>query len=201
MRSARVIVLLAMMGAASHLAYCQSVVADSTQKKTSNYFFVIQTGALLGDKVTFSSSTIHGIKLGKRLRAGAGVGFNSYEDAQVLPLFGSMSLDLFGKKNTVFVQMDYGWAPWAWSPGVKDNYGFDKTRGGETFSAMIGYRINYGDVRLALMAGYKHQEISMRYTYPVYYYATWNYYPYSTNSQEIEETMNRFAISLSVGWR
>src|SRR6218665_722584 len=114
MRSVRVIMLLTVIGAASRLGYCQSVAADSTRKKTNNYFFVVQTGALLGDKVTFSSSTIHGIKLSKRLRAGAGIGFNSYEDAQALPLFGSMSLDLFGKKNTVFVQMDYGWAPWAW---------------------------------------------------------------------------------------
>ncbi len=179
---------------------------DSLQSKKMAYFFSLQTGALVGgDQVSFSSSTIHGVRIGKKLRVGAGVGFDSFEDTHVLPLFGSASWDLFGKKNAVFVQMNYGYAPFAWSPSLKDTYNFDKTKGGELFSAMLGYRIRYGDVRLALLAGYRHQEVEMQYTNPYYYYYDFSssYYPPGGygNTQTISKSSNRFAVSLSMGWR
>jgi len=187
-------------------SFGQSVPAskDSLQTKKVGYFFSVQTGAMFGDQVTFSSSTIHGLRLGKKLRVGAGVGFDSFEDAQTLPLFGSTSWDLFGKKNVVFVQVNYGWVPWAWSLALKDVYGFKKIDGGETFSAMIGYRIVYGDIRLAVLAGYRHQDITVYNEYPINYYSFSSYiapggYPY--NSQRIDERINRFAVSLSMGWR
>ncbi len=181
-----------------------SVAKDSLQTKKCAYFFSIQTGALFGDQVTFSSSTIHGVRLGKKLRLGAGVGFDSFEDAQTLPLFGSASWDLFGKKNVVFVQMNYGYAPFAWSPSLKDTYGFGEIKGGETFSAMLGYRISYGDIRLALLAGYRHQEVEMNYENIYYYYYLSSYIlpgGYPGNAQTIDKSMNRFAVSLSMGWR
>lgn len=187
-------------------SYSQISKADSASAefKKVAYFFSLQSGALFGDQVTFSASTIHGVKLGRKLRVGAGIGFDSFEDAQTMPLFGSASWDLFGKKNVVFVQMNYGWAPYAWTPALKDSYGFKKINGGETFSAMIGYRIKYGDVRLAMLVGYKHQEVKIYSEYPIYYYSFLSSIApggYPTNSQTLSESMNRFAVSLSVGWR
>jgi len=185
-------------------SYSQIAKADSAGIATKKraYFFLIQSGALFGDQVTFSASTIHGVKLGNRLRVGAGIGFDSFEDAQTLPVFGSASWDLFGKKKVVFVQLNYGWAPYAWTPSLKDTYGFKEINGGEVFSAMMGYRIAYGDIRLAVVAGFKHQNVEM-YHENIYY--PWSSFAptggYPSNSQKLSESMNRFAVSLSVGWR
>jgi len=183
--------------------YAQTSNPDSTQSKKVSYFFSVQSGALIGDQVTFSTSTIHGIKLGKKLRLGGGIGFDSFEDAQTIPVFGSGSWDLFGKTNVLFVQMNYGWSPFAWSPTLKEVYGFKEINGGENFSAMIGYHIASGDIRLAILAGFRRQEVKIRYDFPVYY--AWsgllpNEGPLY-NTQIVNETMNRFAVCLSVGWK
>jgi len=203
MKMAKLIIWL-FVSAIGIKSYSQIAKADSAgvATKKSGYFFLIQSGALFGDQVTFSASTIHGVKLGKRLHVGAGIGFDSFEDAQTLPVFGSASWDLFGEKNVIFVQLNYGWAPYAWSPALKDVYGFKKIDGGETFSAMIGYRIAYGDVRLAILAGYRHQDVKVYNEYLTYYY--FNYAApsgYTSNSQTLSESMNRFVVSMSVGWR
>jgi len=182
----------------------QSVNTDSTQSKRGiSYFFSIQSGALIGDQVTFSASTIHGITLAKKLRLGGGIGFDSFKNSNTTPVFGSVSLDVLGKKNIVFIQSTYGCAPFAWSQSLKKEYGFDKIKGGEDFSVMLGYRITDGDVRIALLAGLKHQEIQIRYEYPAYYPWSSLFVPkeQAYNTQVITETMNRLAVSLSVGWR
>jgi hypothetical protein len=182
----------------------QSVNADSTQRPTKfTYFFSVQSGALISDQVTFSASTIHGITLAKKLRLGAGIGLDSFEDANTLPAFGSLSIDLFGKKNVVFVQATYGWAPFAWSPSLKKEFGYKKIDGGQDFTMMVGYRISSGDVRIALLAGLKHQEMEIRYEYPAYYPWSSFFVPkeQAYNTQVIKEAMNRVAVSLSVGWR
>src|SRR6478735_1049019 len=178
----------------------QSANSDSTfRKSTLNYFFSVQYGALIGDEVTFSASTIHGVTLAKKLRLGAGIGFDSFKNANTTPVFGSVSLDVFGKKNVLFIQSTYGWAPFAWSPSLKNEYGYDKTKGGEDFSIMLGYRIISGDVRIALLAGLKHQQMQIQYKYPTYYPWSSLYVPkeQAYNTQVIKETMNRIAISLS----
>jgi hypothetical protein len=186
----------------------QAVLSDSAkQQKFISYFFTVQTGTIVGcrdckvgKEITFSASTIHGIKVGRKLRVGAGVGFDSYSNWQTLPLFGSVSLDLFGKNNTVFTQLNYGWAR-AWRPFSNQEYGFKDTNGGQSFSAMIGYRIMYGDMRLALSAGYKFQSATAYYQYSYY---SWLYsnQNYETGTQQtVKENMNRLAILLSVGWK
>jgi hypothetical protein len=185
------------------MTFSQPVSSDSLKReKFTSYYFSIQTGALIGcgdckigKEITFSSSTIHGIKIGKKLRVGAGLGFDSYSNWHTLPLFGSVSWDLIGKKNALFAQLNYGWAR-AWKPFSEQEYGFNDASGGTAFSSMIGYRIRYGDLQMALLAGYKFQSAT----------AYYNYYPWlssytSNETSTIKENMKRLAISLSVGWR
>jgi hypothetical protein len=188
--------------------YSQPMSSDTLNRgKFISYYFNIQTGALIGcgdckigKEVTFSTSTIHGIRVGKKLRVGAGLGFDSYPNWQTLPLFGSVSWDLAGKKNVIFTQLNYGWAR-AWKPFSEQEYGFKDANGGQTFSAMIGYRIRSGDIQVAVLAGYKFQLATAYYTYDYYSWPS----SFSNNEtatlQTIKENMNRLAISLSVGWK
>lgn len=186
----------------------QSVSLDSVkQERLFSYFFTVQTGALVGcneckvgKEVTFSSSTIHGIKVGKKLRVGAGLGFDSYAQWQAIPLFGSVSWDLLGKRNKLFTQINYGYAR-AWKPFKEQEFGLKDMRGGTAFSAMLGYRINYGDIHMALLAGYKFQSATANYEYGYYSWLS-SFRNYETSTQQtVKENMNRFAISLAVGWR
>jgi hypothetical protein len=185
----------------------QSVPSDSLkQQKLISYFFTFQSGTLIGcydckvaKEITFSAATIHGIKIGKKLRLGAGAGFDSYSDRQALPMFGSVFWDLFGKNNTVFTQITYGWG-YVWKPLKEQEFALVKTRGGEAFSAMVGYRIRYGDIGIALMGGYKFQSTTDYYAYsPSLFIYNRGYQ--SSSQQTICENMNRLAISLSVGWK
>jgi hypothetical protein len=175
-----------------------------SHRKRIAYYFSLQSGALMNEKqVTSSFATTHGVKIGNRLRVGGGVGFDSYEQWNTMPMTGNVSFDLFGKRNVVFTQFNYGWAKaWKISP---QEYGLTDERGGRAFSAMLGYRINYGDVRLALMAGYKYQRVTSYYEYSIWSWAWGD--PFapkgseSTSTETIEQTMKRFAISLMVGWK
>jgi hypothetical protein len=111
----------------------KTIFRDTVQNDQQfTYFFNLQVGNLIGctncdvgKEVTFTTSTTHGVIIGKKLRVGAGIGFDSYYNWQTMPLFGSASWDLFGTKNTnaVFLQANYGWAQ-AWQNKSARGYGF-----------------------------------------------------------------------------
>jgi hypothetical protein len=185
--------------------------ADSvTSEKFIQYFFNVQVGSLIGctdciaDKeVSFTASTVHGITIGNKLRVGGGLGFDSYYSWQTVPFFGSVSWDLLGTKNTnaLFIQCNYGWSsPWrtekAWE------YGQTSVDGGQMFYGMAGVRLKYYDLRLSFSVGGKVQEV---YTYidsPTFYYDI-NGNPISGTSSTttIAETMKRFAVTITIGWK
>lgn len=190
-------------------AHSQMIADDSLKKERKIiYFFNVQAGSLIGcneckvgKEVTFSTSTLHGVQLGKRLRVGGGIGFDSYRDWQAIPFFGSVAFDLVGKKNKVFAQINYGWAK-AWKPFEDNVYGFKEAKGGESYTMSLGYRIHYGAVRMAILLGYKLQRAEAKYEYPYFIYN--NTLPPEIlpgSSRTVSEKMNRFALSLSVGWK
>ena len=82
---------------------------STTLKKKVSYFFTFGMGAMIGcnacqstgNVANFTTSSVHGIQIGKRLSLGAGVGFDSYENWKTMPIFGSASFDLFGRKNKI----------------------------------------------------------------------------------------------------
>jgi hypothetical protein len=185
----------------------QTIPSDSVARpKLISYFFNVQSGPLVGctdckkvKNYSFSASTIHGLKIGEKLRAGVGLGFDTYRDWRVLPFFGSVSWDLFGKKNKVFTQLNYGWAR-AWNPYV-EMFGYNAVKGGQSFAAMMGYRIAYGDMRIALLAGWKSQITTMSHEQPYYSWLMANTVYESSFRQTTKSNLNRIAISLSVGWK
>src|SRR5689334_11137337 len=95
------------------------------------YFFSVSGGTLIGCKcdgegVSSTFSVINGITIMKKIRTGIGVGFDSYYGWNTLPIFGMVSFDLWGNRNTsaLFLQLNYGFAK-AWRPETYQEYGFD----------------------------------------------------------------------------
>ncbi len=177
--------------------------------KNARYFFAFQSGALMGGSVigekgmtTFSFATTHGVRLGKRFGVGVGAGFDSYFGWKALPLFGSVSFDVLGKKNKVFVQVNYGGA---WVKKAKSPYEYGATTydGGRMINPSVGYKIVYGDVRLYIQVGYKLQRITMNSEYPSYFSYSYSRIAPLPNSSfsKTELSMNRAYFSIGFGWR
>lgn len=172
------------------------------------FFISLQSGYMFGcrgcdgDNAPSSSfSVINGVKLGSKGRVGLGVGYDSYWRYQTLPLFGAISWDLLGNRNTNawVVQLNYGYS-WAWNQKTFQGYGYDQTDGGRMLSPQIGYRIKYHDVNIALLAGAKMQRAFTYYKYPTW---TWmaGVYKENYNSYTVKQDISRFMITLMIGWR
>jgi len=181
--------------------------------KFIEYFFNIQTGALVGcndcgkgKEFTFSVATAQGMTIGNKFRAGIGIGFDSYQNWQTLPIYGTVSWDLIGNKtkNALFIQMNYGWAhPWFVLDGFYSNYSYDPfstVNGGRMLNPQIGYRISYYNLKLSLIAGYKFQRII--YKNPRYFYPNCPACDFPQQSfDEVTQDMNRVQLMMSVGWK
>lgn len=180
--------------------------------KLIGYFFNVQAGSLIGCNdcgkgrdVTFSVATTHGVTVGKKLRGGLGVGFDSYANWQTLPVFASLSLDLIGNrdKNALFIQLNYGWAhPWFVRNNLYNYYTSDPYHGvygGRMVNPSIGYRLKYHDLKLSFGVGYKYQRIFYR-SDPGY--CAWcDFYHTSYQNFDITQEINRLQLMMSVGWR
>ena len=189
-------------------AFAQHDAQDSLSKRKIEYYFQFQSGALIGctscsdgKQISFSGSTTHGIKIGRKLRVGAGVGLDSYFEWNTMPLFGSVSWDLIGKKNVLFVEMNYGGALASWRPIDYQDYGFQKTNAGKMYSYGLGYRIRYEKIRISMGVGRKAQQITSYYEYPTYYWNNNNYIQGDPSRKTIKNEMSRLQIWLAVGWK
>lgn len=174
------------------------------------YFFNVQIGTLIGcsdcisgKEVTLTSSTVHGVTIGKKFRVGGGMGFDSYYDWQTMPIFASASWDIIGTKNTnaFFVQFDYGWSQ-PWRTEKMFEFGETGVKGGPMAYGMAGLRIKYYDLRISISLGGKYQGVSTYFETPSYYYdQNGNLVPGKPSRTTIEETMRRFAVAITIGWK
>lgn len=205
----RALTLFGILYIAGSSVLAQSNPDSVVRNKKVEYFFYFQSGMLAGcnecsrgKEITFSGATVHGIKVGKRTRVGAGLGYDSYYGWNTMPVFGSASWDLFAKKNAFFVQFNYGGALKTWRYSPYDEYGYQRSEGKRMVNPMVGYRIRYHDASIALMVGYKYQKITSYYEYQNY---IWDPNTQTTLTEPVgsseERSINRFMISLAVGWR
>ncbi len=205
----RTLIIFVLLGCSFSNGLAQNEVDSIVVKKRLEYFFYIQSGMLVGcnecgrgKEVTFSGATMHGVKIGKRTRIGAGLGYDSFYGWSTVPIFGGASWDLFAKKNAFFLQFNYGGALKATKYDLYDEYGYTKSTGGRMVNPMMGYRIRYHDVSISFMAGYKFQKIKSYYEYENYF---WNPATQSSFAEPIESSekrsINRFMVSLAVGWK
>ncbi|MEJ1237827.1 hypothetical protein WBG78_06860 [Chryseolinea sp. T2] len=156
-----------------------------------------------GPEFTSSTSTIHGVTLGRKLRVGAGVGFDTYVGWLAAPMFGSVGYDLVGTRNThaLFVQGQYGFS-FAWFQGYTNALLPDEQHGGPMFAALAGYRLRYHNLRIAISAGFKQQK-----AITVYETETWmpsetgGMVPGTPSHTTIETTMGRGVLNLAFSWK
>jgi len=205
------VIIISLMLALASEAFGQDNLLTDTLKRNRKieYFFYLQSGTLIGcnecsqgKEVTFSGATVHGVKLGKRLRVGAGIGYDAYYNWNNLPLFGSASWDLFARKNAFFIQLNYGSTLTSWKYSQFDEYGYKESKGGRMVNPMVGYRILYHDLSIALMAGYKSQRMSSFYEYPSYYWDQVNGQLLGDpTTAEMSRELNRLMISMTIGWK
>lgn len=183
---------------------------QDSSKATWNYFINFQTGSLIGCKscsggkqITFTTSIVQGVVIRERLRLGIGSGFDSYYGWQVIPLYGSLSLDLIPvqKKNAVVIQFDYGSA----LPKINEEfqeYGYKDVSAGRMVNTQIGYRVDYHDLKLSVMVGYKYQRLQTRYEYPTSYQTFLGDWVAGAPSRTtLSETLSRLALTVGIGWR
>lgn len=179
-------------------AYAQ----DSMRQSRVHYFFTINSGMLAGEpkgtSIGYTTSTVHGVIMGKRLRMGAGIGFDSYYQWQALPVFGQLSYDLIVvNKNALYAQVGYGWSH-AWMQRPEGTTSFSSS-GGKMFNAMLGYRLTQGKMSVTLGLGYKFQAAVSQSQY--WYDSGFVPYPPTGYGQRTEIGLERFVVTIGVGWR
>jgi len=200
--------LLSICLAIGFIARAQNLTQDSIRRKRLDYYFQIQSGALIGcsscstgKEIIFSGATTHGVKIGGKLRVGAGVGLDSYYVWNTMPVFGNISWDLFGRKNAFFVEANYGGALFSWRNISYQEYGYQNSKGGKMYSFGLGYRMRYDKVRMSFGMGHKTQVLSSYYEYPTYYWQNNNYVIGDPSSKTVRNEMNRLMIWMAVGWK
>jgi hypothetical protein len=180
---------------------------DSALIKSIRYFFNVSTGSLIGcadckegSEVTFSSSTFQGIS-GRKWRAGIVLGYDSYYNLQTTPILATISFDLVGNRdrNALFIQAGYG-GSFAWR-NVLPEYGYQNVEGGKSFSAQLGYRVHYYDLRLSFFVGTKMQNITTKYESPTYYYQYGRSQQGTPSTTIVNQELNRIQVGVSIGWR
>ncbi len=205
------IILLAIFLVQSARAAGSPVRSDSSARKNRvTYYFTFGMGTIIGCEqchatgptAGFTMSMVHGVRIGRKGSLGAGIGFDAYEHWKTLPMFGSASWDLFGKRNKVFVQLNYGYAG-AWiNKDAAKSYGYTRSEGGKMINPLLGYRIQSGNLRMLFSVGYKFQRVFSDYDYPTYYaYPTESFAPLPPNTREIRIDMNRLVVGMAIGWK
>ncbi len=176
--------------------------------RKGRYFFTVLSGTLIGNNgisgdgfATYSFSTTHGVRLGNRLGLGAGVGFDSYLDWKAIPIFASLSYDLIGKRNKLFVQLNYGKSLVKKAENQYE-YGVTTYEGRSMINPSLGYKFVYDNLKLYIQAGWKIQNITFRSEYPTYYtYTVRSIAPMPNASySKTDLTLNRFYFSIGFGW-
>jgi hypothetical protein len=203
MKSTVVLIFIFYLGWEAH---SQGISRDSlsTKKWLTGYYFQIQSGTLIGgnassDEISFSGATTHGVKVGRKLRVGAGVGLDSYYQWSTVPLFGSISWDLLGKKNALFVEFNYGGALASWRQINFEEYGYTHSQGGKVYSYGMGYRIKYEKLRISGGVGRKTQLMTTYYEYPTYYWDNNNYLLGEPTTRKVKNELNRLMVWIAVG--
>lgn len=188
-----------------------SVFRDTTRKNDLvGYYFDVGMGMQVGcrdcatgTEFTFATSTTHGITLGRKTRVGLGVGLNTYVGWRTLPMFGSVSYDLAGTKNThaLFVQGHYGWS-FAWRETLPYEVPPKEVQGGVMWAALVGYRVRYHNLRISISTGFRQQIVSSMFETETWIPSETGMMARGTPSRTtVQTTMGRGVLNLAFSWK
>lgn len=179
---------------------------DSVRTKKFRHYFNLGSGMLFCKSCGNSANgvaapwLIDGVEFKNRWRLGAGVAYNALGTANAIPYFGSLGGDLFGKKNKIFIEFNYGAAVMR----VKDratDYGFKSMTAPVYLQISAGHSWKFERIRFNLHVGYQYLKTITRYEYGQgYYYPSFSSFRYVPASEdEITWSPKRIFFGLSVG--
>jgi len=205
MKNLALILLITVSGFA---AFSQQQSLDSISRSRIESFIQIQSAAMVGcnacsngKEISFSGTTKLGIKVARKWRTAMSVGLDSYFEWNIIPIFGTLSWDVIGKKNKLYAEFNYGGALVSWRNSNYWEYGLKDTSGGRMYSYGIGYRLNYDKVNFSIGIGHKTQWVTTYYEYPTYYWDVNNYVIGDPTRRTVKTELNRMMIWFAFGWQ
>jgi hypothetical protein len=180
--------------------------ADSVPRRASRYFFSVRSGmalckdCALDGPATAYFSTIHGVRLTPGSHLGVGIGITTAAERVVVPLFGSLNINLFGKKNKLFAEFNYGAAP-STAASIREEGWTETVKVRSYWQPSIGYKIKYYDMRIGILIGLQAMKLTQTMTYPGWNGGWGIPRPATQNSTALNYNASRFVVGLSVGWR
>ncbi|MFZ1806354.1 MAG: hypothetical protein WAU36_03985 [Cyclobacteriaceae bacterium] len=196
--------LIILLGISSHAAFC--VIKEDTTKvqRTLNYFLSIQSGSLVrfgaiqgASPATFSTSLVNGIRISDRYQVGIGLGLDYYDTKRVVPLFVSIAYDIVRKKNSFFLEMNYGRA---YSKSLMEVYRITKSVHGPMVNPNFGYSIRTNKLVVSFITGYKFQRVTDHYSNPYSIYNDFSW-PGGGNATTVAMDLSRIVFGIRVGLR
>ena len=170
-----------------------SLYSSPTEKQAASYYNLFSFSALVEDSETdVRMSMIHGIEAG-RFRIGIGLGYDAYNEWDVIPFSTSVGVDFARVRgNSFFLDLIAGSARTKWKMG---NEWIAVSNGtGVLLSPSIGYRIADSKIDAVVMLGYNYQQAKASYHY------TWDEGdPPSTVFSRMER-LNRLNVTIGFGF-
>ena len=164
---------------------------DTTDLPDITYFNQVSSGILFGKKFTGNTvtvSTIHGIRQ-RRFSFGLGLGYETYSERELMPMFVSAAVDLVSSDaHRFFIEINYGYSK-AWHVSLPHDPNTYQERGGRMLHGSLGYRRKIDRVSLYVKAGYKNQVV--RYDQAVWWAPR--------QVAHIDREMERVSLSIGFG--
>jgi hypothetical protein len=189
------------------IAVGQSIPTDSIVRKPGRYYFSARTGMTLCAECEVDGPTtgyiniVQGIRLTPGSRLGIGFGLMSASQRMILPLFGSFKFDLFGKKNKVFFETNYGIGTAIHGQTREERYWTETVNARSYFQPSLGYSINYHDMKIGIHVGMQWLKMESVVSYPSWGWINDFQRGGTPNTTEFKYEVARMMVGMSIGWR
>jgi hypothetical protein len=199
--------ILTLLVLTTTIVAAQSTSPDSIVRKQGRYYFSARSGMTLCMECDIDGPTtgyiniVQGIRLTPGSRLGIGFGLMSASQRVIMPLFGSFKFDLFGKKNKVFFETNYGVGAALAGRTVEEQYWTEAVKAKSYFQPSIGYSIKYHDMKIGIHVGMQWLRMESVMSYP-----SWGWVPDyrssgTPNTTEFKYEVARMVMGMSIGWR
>ena len=132
------------------------------------YFNETQLGLALGKSSDFSETvpyisvhTLNGYRWHRLISTGVGIGYDSYEPVNMMPVFLGIRGDLFKSRVTPFYLVDVGFST-AWASSIGGS-NLESADGGRLFNAGIGLKIHGLGKSWVISTTFKNQKADLNY--------------------------------------
>ena len=199
--------ILTLLALTATIAGAQNIPADSVVKKEGRYYFSARSGMTLCMECEIDGPStgyiniVQGIRLTPGSRLGIGVGLMSASQRVIMPLFGSFKFDLFGKKNKIFFETNYGIGIGVHGRTQDEQYWTETVKARSYFQPSLGYSIKYHDLKIGIHLGMQWLKMSSVMSYPSWGWIGDYQRGGTPNTTEFNYEVSRLMLGMSIGWR